>query len=387
MSNTKIKICFAAGEFHPTLGGLSKSATRIAKFLSASGFEMHVVVPVQGTKTAELPKPEVYEGLLVYRIQVGEDIQKSNGLYLSRALSQLDKTVNFDLFHGFFLSMSYACALVIKNNPRPLISSLRGIDAQFWSDPKMANMLGVILKYTSCLTTVNKALVDLLLDNTNFGVKAKFIKNSIELSSGLKWHLDKLNNRTVGTLGKFQKKKEIDVLLDSFSKIAPRWKTKLLLIGDFPEKELRETFYQKIEDLGIEKKTTLTGLVNKPDVVTYLTQLSVFVTTSSSEGFPNAVLEAASLGIPLVVSSFNGIEDYCEHNKNALIVPVRDAKSTSEAIYSILSNNKLARRLSQGALDLAKSLTPEKEKEEWVNLYRELLESKKKTHHLNRSYV
>ena len=48
MPTHKNKICFATGEFFPTVGGLSKSATRVVKMLTASGFEMHVIVPIQG---------------------------------------------------------------------------------------------------------------------------------------------------------------------------------------------------------------------------------------------------------------------------------------------------------------------------------------------------
>ena len=42
--------------------------------------------------------------------------------------------------------------------------------------------------------------------------------------------------------------------------------------------------------------------------------------------------------MPIVVSNFAGIEDYCENDKNALIVPVGDIKATSDAISSILVN-------------------------------------------------
>jgi glycosyltransferase involved in cell wall biosynthesis len=387
MSFSKFKICFATGEFHPTIGGLSKSAFRIAEMLSDYGFEMHIIVPVEGDKISIINDPEMYGGLFVYRIQVGGDIKKSNGILLAKAIRQLDSKLNFDLFHGFFLSMSYACALVIKNHPRPLISSLRGSDAEFWSDPRMVNMLGVILKHTSCLTTVNNALLDVLLDKTDFVVKTKFIKNSIDLPSEPKWCSEKLKEGIIGTLGKFQMKKEIDILLDSFYEIDNNLKSKLLLIGGFPHDNLKELFNKKLEDLGIEKKTILTELVDKSVVTNYLSQLSVFVNTSSSEGFPNAVLEAASLGIPLVVASFDGVNDYCEHNKNALIVPVRDVKATTEAITSILTNRELAQKLSQGAIDLAKSLSPQTEKEQWVNLYSELIEGNLKTNSLPNNYV
>ena len=106
------------------------------------------------------------------------------------------------------------------------------------------------------------------------------------------------------------------------------------------------------------------------------------MSTSSSEGFPNALLEAAFLGLPIVVAAFEGIEDYCEDGKNVLMVPVGDIKATSDAISSILTNKELARKLSKGAMKLAKSLAPEKEKQQWVRLYKNLLGNNSQTNFL-----
>ena len=102
--------------------------------------------------------------------------------------------------------------------------------------------------------------------------------------------------------------------------------------------------------------------------------MNVFVSTSSSEGFPNALLEAASIGVPIVVAGFDGIEEYCENNKNALIVPIGDAEATAQAITSILTNKEMAQHLSNGAIDFAKSLSPDSEKNQWVDLYQGQLE-------------
>ena len=96
----------------------------------------------------------------------------------------------------------------------------------------------------------------------------------------------------------------------------------------------------------------------KPPFFIWLQVLSMksFGINEFAARFPNALLEAAYLGVPIVVSNFAGIEDYCENDKNALIVPVGDAKATADAISSILSNKKLAMRLSKGAIKLAKQI-------------------------------
>lgn len=387
MQQHKNKICFAAGEFFPTVGGLSKSATRIAEMLASSGFEMHVIVPVQGTISKLTIVPEKMNELLVYRVPIGDDVEKSNGNALVKVISQLDKDLHFDLFHGFFLPMAYACCLGMNKIDRPLISSIRGSDAKTWSEPSMKNLLRLVLKKTSCLTSVNTALLRKLLKVSGVDVDFMFIKNSIGLQSKIKWNINGMTSGKIGTLGKFQKCKEIDVLLDAYKIIDDNLRSNLTLIGDFPNEYLKSENKNKIEFLKLQEEVILTGFLNEAEVLENLRDLNLFVSTSSSEGFPNALLEAASLGVPIVVAGFDGIEDYCENGKNVLIVPVGDVKATSDAITSILTNKELAKRLSKGAIELAKTLTPKIEKEQWVHLYKELIKNNSKTTFLKKQYV
>jgi len=387
MQQVKKKICFAAGEFPPTVGGLSKSANRIANMLAASGFEIHVVVPVQGEVSNIVVDPEPVNELLVYRVPVGNDVQNNNGIALISTIRQLDEKLHFDLFHGFFLPMAYVCCLGMNKKNRPLISSIRGMDAINWSQPKMNNLLRFVIKKTTCLTSVNTVLLDTVIQNSGLEVVSKFIKNSIELISDTVWNIDTMTSGKIGTLGKFQKNKEIETLLDSYNEVDVLLRNDLKLIGDFPNSLLKKDYLNKIKFLKLQDEVTLTGFLDKTDVVQSLSDLNVFVFTSSSEGFPNALLEAASIGLPIVVSAFEGITDYCENGKNVLIVPIGDAAATATAITSILTNRELAQRLSEGAIELAKSLTPDNEKNQWVHLYKEQLGMDLQTNYKNNQYV
>jgi len=251
----------------------------------------------------------------------------------------------------------------------------------------MSNLFGVILRHTTHFTTVNRTLIKNLFQGRENIIPIKFIRNSIELQSHKKWEVKNLSKGIIGTLGKFQQCKEIAILLESYSRIYSDRRTQLILIGDFPSKDLKVQNQKLQTSLGLNNQVLTTGLVNRNDVVNHLSNLSVFVSTSSSEGFPNALLEAASLGIPIVVANFEGIHDYCEDGKNALIVPIGDVNATSEAISSILKNESLAIKLSLGAIELAKSLSPEIEETQWIELYKELLNGKTKTKLISNSYV
>lgn len=387
MQQHKKKICFAAGEFFPTVGGLSKSATRIAEMLAAAGFEMHVIVPVQGPISNFVVDQEEVNGLLIYRVPVGDDVENSNGMALVKVIRQLDEELSFDLFHGFFLPMAYACCLGMNKNVRPLISSIRGSDAKKWTEPSMNNLLRLVIKKTSCLTSVNIVLLANVIKASGIEVDSMFIKNSIGLHSNIIWNIDTMTQGKIGTLGKFQKCKEIDILLDSYNNVDATLRSNLTLIGDFPTDNLKMENQNKIEFLKLQDEVVLTGFLDETAVVQNLVDLNVFVSTSSSEGFPNALLEAASLGVPIVVAGFEGVEDYCENGKNVLIVPVGDVKATADAISSILMNKELAQHLSKGAIDLAKSLTPDIEKKQWVQLYKAQIEKDLKTNFLKKQSI
>ena len=387
MQEQKKNICFAAGEFSPTVGGLSKSATRIATMLKSSGFEMHVVVPIQGAVSPSAVIPEEENGLMVYRVPVGDDVQNSNGIALIQAIRQLDTSIHFDLFHGFFLPMAYACCLGMNKLERPLITSIRGSDAKTWTEASMANLLKLLLKKTSCLTTVNTALLRKVVKTSGIEVESVFIKNSIGLDQKKIWNRKRMIPGKIGTLGKFQKSKEIDILLDSYYAIDTTLRSHLALIGDFPNANLKMENQHKIKSLQLENEVSITGFLNETAVIQNLLDLNVFVSTSSSEGFPNALLEAAALGVPIVVARFDGIEDYCEDGKNVLFVPIGDIQATATAITSILQNEALAQELSKGAIELAKTLTPDEEKKQWVQLYKAQLEPNFKSKLLNKQDV
>lgn len=372
---SKGKICFVAGEFYPTIGGLSKSATRIARVLAKDGYEVHVVVPTSGSPQMALPKAQEYEGMQVYRIPIGEDVRNSGGIPLTAAVWQLDQQLHFDLFHGFFLPMAYVCLMALKNIKRPLIVSVRGNDALIWTQPKTLDITHKILEYTTCITSVNTALLDQVLSAASYTGWQKVVKNSIPKYQGAAWELSDRNRGVVGTIGKFQVKKEIPVLVEAYAQL-PRTNRKCLKItGGYIDEGLEQQVQDAIVKNELQEEVSLKGFVKASEVHEEMATFHCFVLTSNSEGFPNVVLEAAAQGLPLVVTEFPGIEAYLQNEVNALTVPVGDPQAIAEAIQRILMDDALAIRLSKGARKWASEMSPENEAKEWLELHQALLEN------------
>lgn len=109
----------------------------------------------------------------------------------------------------------------------------------------------------------------------------------------------------IGFAGQFVHQKNIDLLIDGWlCATSSGVQTRLLLIGDGPDKESIERKLASVEDTGLWHITGWTK-----DYAEYLSHLDVFIMPSRFEGLPLTLIEAVGMGIPTIVSNFNGASD------------------------------------------------------------------------------
>lgn len=99
------------------------------------------------------------------------------------------------------------------------------------------------------------------------------------------------------------------------------------------------------------------GLVD--DVAALLGLASCVVSTSSWEGLPLTLLEALSLGAPVVATAIDGVTDVVPPTA-ALLIPPGDPRAVAGAISRILSDRGLASDLRREALAAAPGWGPER---------------------------
>ncbi len=97
--------------------------------------------------------------------------------------------------------------------------------------------------------------------------------------------------------------------------------------------------------------------------------------SSDYEGMPNAMLEAMALGLPVVATDCppGGPRMVIEHEKNGLLVPIRDEMALADAINRLIEDRDLAVRLGAEAAKIGEAAGPERIFEQWKNYIDEIL--------------
>lgn len=130
-------------------------------------------------------------------------------------------------------------------------------------------------------------------------------------------------------------------------------------------------------EIGVGHKIQFLGL--RRDVPAILAATDIHVFPTLQEGFPNALLEAMSAGCAVVASDFPGNLEVACHERNALIVPMRDAVELSVAISRLLDDQPLAARLAhQARLDIERDFSLEAYASKMSNLYETLWQKRQR---------
>lgn len=147
--------------------------------------------------------------------------------------------------------------------------------------------------------------------------------------------------RIIGFVGRLTCDKGIPELLACFEAILlcdPS--VVLLLVGwfDAAEDALPQEIRQKILS---HPRIVSTGFVH--DTVPFYRAMEVLVLPTRREGFPNTILEASAVGVPVVATTATGARDAVLHGVTGLLVAPGDVNQMCESVLRLLENRSLRR--------------------------------------------
>lgn len=151
------------------------------------------------------------------------------------------------------------------------------------------------------------------------------------------------------SVGRLHPVKGFDRLIEAYNNAALA-DTDLLIVGEGTE---RKKLQQQIDGAGLATKVFLVG--SKDNVQDYYKQAEFYVLSSLYEGYPNVLIEAMSLGCPVIAVDCDfGPREIIKHGENGLLVPQGNSKLLSAAIKQLSHDESLRNRFSTRGTSVAR---------------------------------
>ena len=136
----------------------------------------------------------------------------------------------------------------------------------------------------------------------------------------------------IGTVANLRPAKGHEALIEAAGKVLEEFPgTVFVWVGDGP---LRRELESKIFRAGLEKNFRLLGFLENP--VPAYGAFDLFALPSLWEGFPRALLEAMSVGLPIVATRVGGIQEILTDGSDARLVAPNDSDAFAAAMLSLL---------------------------------------------------
>jgi glycosyltransferase involved in cell wall biosynthesis len=241
-----------------------------------------------------------------------------------------------------------------------------------------------ILKQAHCFVANSQAVKNDFILKSGLGAqKVRVIYNRIDMdqieSRGVSsggFPLDRhFGQKIIGTAGRLIEWKRQDLLILATEELLRRGlDVKCVIVGTSEEAVESRNYENKLKDMvrarNLDGHVVFTGFLENPS--SFMRKFDVFVLPSILEPFGNVVLEAMSLGVPVVAFNGGGPAEIITHDHDGMLVPVGDTAALTDTLSRLLNDNDLHKMLSLNAIQKVKNeFLLEKSIREWDELYKE----------------
>ena len=163
---------------------------------------------------------------------------------------------------------------------------------------------------------------------------------------------------------------DIATALRAFKKILDLFPSAYLTVaGEGPEKKNLERLAR---ELAITSRVRFAGRLNVQEMAELYRTADVMLNASRVDNMPNALLEAMSVGVPIVTTDAGGIPFIVQDLQTAMLVSIGDPDAMAEAAQRLLSDETLYRRLQENGHKEVKRYQWSAVKDQWLELYNKI---------------
>lgn len=176
----------------------------------------------------------------------------------------------------------------------------------------------------------------------------------------------------IGTIAAFAGHKDYPNLIKAASLVLEqRSDVCFMAVG---EGELLGDMQSLVKSLNISERFIFTGF--QQEVGKFLKSFDIFVLASKMEGLGTSVLDAMSVGLPIICTEAGGIPEMICNGSNGILVPVHESFLLSKAILDLINNPNYRNILGDNALTSVQEFDISNTVSKYIKLYNELLDGR-----------
>ena len=341
---------------YPTFGGSGVIATELGMSLAKKG---HVIHFISYKRPVRLDLDD--ENIFFHEVHVPKYPlfhYQPYELALSSMLVELVKLYQIDLLHVHYaIPHAYAACmakhmLLEQGIKIPLVTTLHGSDITLvGSHPFYKPAVTYSINNSDLITTVSKSLQKDTFSYFNIHKEIRIIPNFINVSYYNSIKIDCNRNdyasdgeMIISHVSNFRPVKRVLDVIESFNKISKIIPSKLMMIGDGPDKTKAEKLAY---EYGLLDKVKFLGKTQ--EVAEILCFSDLMILPSQTESFGLAALEAMISSTPVISTNSGGLPELNVHEKTGFLVEIGDIDAISKYSVKILSDKKALIKMKKEA--------------------------------------
>lgn len=175
--------------------------------------------------------------------------------------------------------------------------------------------------------------------------------------------------------GRLDVNRQIDLLIDAFSRIKDRFDTDLIIIGGSFYGDKTEIMLKKyVKKKKMQNRVHFIPWIQRSKLLEYMARCSFFVLPSRFEMHGNVTLEAMACSKPVIASNTIGSRIFITQGYNGFLFRKNDTNRLQYYLEMCLSDNKLTRKLGRNARKtIEERFTLTKIAEQYFSIYQDLV--------------
>jgi glycosyltransferase involved in cell wall biosynthesis len=150
----------------------------------------------------------------------------------------------------------------------------------------------------------------------------------------------------VGYVGRIAEEKELGNWVRVAQRVAMKYQNaRFVIVGEGRDNSIKTDLDRLAQALGITDRMVFLGY--REDLVPIYAMFDVFLLTSSREGLCNSILEAMSLGVPVVSTDVGGSRELVVHEQTGFLLNHGDIEGIASAVLALIENEPLRLRMGQ----------------------------------------